>query len=301
MPNYQKYQDRFDEIDDLGNLSMGRFMLSDVLRQMETTCEECQRDRMRCTLRPLCPERVFLNILVALGAALDDFPQFCYQVHLRNLEAYLKSKAQRTHENEPRYPLQYFRGLIPFKKDKPEANMRAFAAYLQKATQSKVYSDALNDRWYFGVGKGIFVADLSREFVSLDPDGDIVPRPALEPLISLIAKIHRLDVTILKDMESTWYLRVSFRPPKTDQLAEVVQPRLQKLEENWSYVAMQTNDNETEILVGLDPASRQGIRLHNIRQTVQLLAEIVQVAPRARAKAPVITTKPPKPTGRQRR
>jgi hypothetical protein len=191
--------------------------------------------------------------------------------------------------------------LIAFKKDKPEANMRAFAAYLQKATQSKVRSHALDDRWYFGVGKGIFIVDLNREFVSLDPDGDIVQRPALETLIILLAETHRLDVTILKDMASTWYLRVTSGPLKADLVAEVVKPRMHKLEENWSYVVAQTNDHETEVLVGLDPTSRQGIRLHTLRETLQLLTEIVQAAPRVRAKAPVSVTKPSKPTARTRR
>jgi hypothetical protein len=301
MPNYQKYQDHFDEIGDLGNPSIGRFMLSDVLSKMETTCEECQRDRMRCTLRPMCPDRVFLNILIALQAAVDDLPSFCYQVHLRNLDTYLKSRAQRTHEKEPRYPLQYFGEFIIFKKDDPAANMRAFAAYLQRETQSEVHSYALDDRWYLGVGTGIFVVDLNRRIVSLDPDGDVVQRPALETLIVLLAEMHRLDVTILKDLESTWYLRVSSGPLKAAQLAEVVQPRLHKLEKSWSHVASQTSNHETELLVGLDPASRQGIRLQTLRETLQLLAEIAQAAPRTEAKVPISVAKPSKPTARTRR
>jgi len=298
MPNYQKYQDHFDEIGDLGNPSIGRFMLSDVLSKMETTCEECQRDRMRCTLRPLCPDRVFLNILIALKAAIDDLPPFCYQVHLRNLDTYLKSKAQRMHEKEPRYPLQYFGGFVTFKKGDPAANMRAFTAYLKRETQSEVHSYALDDRWYLGVGTGIFVVDLYRQMVSLDPDGDIVQRPALETLIVLLAETHSLEVTILKDLESTWYLRVKSGPFATDQLTEAVQPRLRKLEESWSHVACQANNHGTEVLIALDPASRQGIRLHTLRETLQLLAEIVQAAPRTKGEAPISAAKP---TARPRR
>ena len=301
MPNYQKYQDHFDEIGDLGNSSIGRFMLSDVLGKMETTCEECQRDRMRCTLRPMCPDRVFLNILIALQAAIDDLPPFCYQVHLRNLDTYLKSKAQRTHEKEPRYPLQYFGEFITFKKDNPAANLRAFAAYLRRQTQSEVHSYTLGDRWYLGVGAGIFVVDLNRRLVSLDPDGDIVQRSALETLIVLLAETHRLDVTILKDLESTWYLRLRSGPFTTDQLTEIVQPRLRKLEGSWSHVASQSNDHETEVLVGLDPASGQGIRLHTLRETLQLLSEIAQAAPRTKAKVPISAAKPSARTAHTRR
>jgi hypothetical protein len=301
MPNYQKYQTRFDEIGDLGNPDMGRFLLSDVLGKMESTCEECQRDRMRCTLRPLCPERVFLNILISAGAAFDDLPPFCYEVHLRNLDAYLKSKAQRTHEKEPRYPLQHFSELIAFKKDSPSANMRAFAAFLERETQAGVLSYSLDDRWYLGVGNGIFVVDLGRQMVSLDPDGDLVPRPALETLIVLLAKIHKLDVTILKDLESTWYLRMTSGPLNPNQLAEVVGPRLRKLQETWSYATARSDDHETEVLVGLDPVSKQGVRLHVLRETLQVLAEIREAAPRVKAKTRTSAAKPSKPSVRRRR
>jgi len=249
----------------------------------------------------MCPDRVFLNILIALQAAIDDLPPFCYQVHLRNLDTYLKSKAQRTHEKEPRYPLQYFGEFITFKKDNPAANLRAFAAYLRRQTQSEVHSYTLGDRWYLGVGAGIFVVDLNRRLVSLDPDGDIVQRSALETLIVLLAETHRLDVTILKDLESTWYLRLRSGPFTTDQLTEIVQPRLRKLEGSWSHVASQSNDHETEVLVGLDPASGQGIRLHTLRETLQLLSEIAQAAPRTKAKVPTSAAKPSARTAHTRR
>jgi len=303
--NYLKYQDRFEDIEALGNERIGRFMLQELLKKMEQTCRQCMRDRMRCTLRPLCPDRIFLNILILLGARTSDLPDFCYQVHLRSLQAYLKSKARRVHPKEPRYPLRYFRRFVSFKKGNPEENMKAFASYLEQATQSPVYSYALEDAWYFGVGQGIFIVDLKRQVVSLDPDGDLVPRQALEPLITFLSGMHKVKLEVLKDMEDTWYLRLVCPPFPQDKLEQVVKPRLATLEALWAFIQLQTTDKATTMIISLDPAPGQAIRLHTLRQTVKLLAEIAKAAPK-RVKeeqkegreAEVLPEKPPTPTVR---
>lgn len=281
MPlNYLKYQDRFEDIEELGNDRIGRFMLQELLRKMEQTCRECMRDRMRCTLRPLCPDRIFLNILILLGARASDLPDFCYQVHLRSLQTYLRSKARRVHPKEPRYPLRYFRRFVSFKKGSPEENMKAFAAYLKEATQSPVHSYALEDAWYFGVGQGIFIVDLKRQVVSLDPDGDLIPRQALEPLITFLSGMHKVNLEVLKDMEDTWYLRLVCPPFPQEQLDSIVKPRLATLETHWAFVQLQVTDKATIMLISLDPAPGQAIRLRTLRQTVKLLAEIARAAPK---------------------
>jgi hypothetical protein len=285
-----KYQDRFEEIDELGNVSMGRFMLSEVLTRMKITCKECMRDRMRCTLRPKCPDRIFLNILITLGAPKSDFPTFCYQVHIRALESYLKGKAQRAHPHEPRYPLGYFKKFITFKEDDPKANLQAFIAYLKKMTQSPVHHYELGDKWYFSVGNGIFIVDLRRQLVSLDPDGDIVRRPALEPLITFLAGIQKLNVEILKDMQDTWYLRLICPQLDKEQLAQV-KPDLKKIEDYWSYIRIYNTANATQVLIGLDPPPKHVIRLYKLRETVEILAKIAQISPKTETQSRAVKEK----------
>lgn len=275
-----KYRDRFHQLEELGNPSMGRFMLSEVLTKMANTCKQCQRDRMRCTLRPLCSDRVFLNILITLGAKTADLPSFCYQVHLRTLQSYLKSGANRDHPLEPRYPLQYFRRYIQFKKDDPDANFQAFKEYLEKSTKQSVYGYALNNTWYFGVGHGIFVVDVRRGLVSLDPDGDIVKREALEPLLTFLTEMLHLRVEILKDMADTWYLRMELPKFSETQFTEEIQPKLKELEEQWSFVRANDINQKTRFLVSLDPAPDLAIRLQGLRKTVEILAEITKAAPK---------------------
>lgn len=287
-----KYQDRFDQLEELGNLTMGRFMLSEVLTKMVTTCKQCQRDRMRCTLRPQCPDRVFLNILITLGAKSTDLPSFCYQVHLRALQSYLKSGAKRDHPHEPRYPLTFFRRFIQFKKDDITANYEAFKEYLEKTTKQTVHGYALENRWYFGVGQGIFVIDVKRRLVSLDPDGDIIKQEALEPLITFLLEMHALQGEILKDMEETWYLRVIFPKFADTQFTEAIEPKIKQLEEIWSFVRTNNINDETQILISLDPAPDLVVRLQGLRQTVQLVAEIALAVPNSNKNTDASKEKP---------
>ncbi|MFW9831826.1 MAG: hypothetical protein ACFFD8_08625 [Candidatus Thorarchaeota archaeon] len=275
-----KYQDRFGQLEELGNPSMGRFMLSEVLTKMAITCKECQKDRMRCTIKPRCPDRIFLNILITLGAKTSDFPSFCYQVHLRNFQSYLQSGAKRDHPHEPRIPLSYFRRYVQFKKEDSETNFEAFKEYLENATKVSVHGYAIDHRWYFGLGKGILIVDLRRGLVSLDPGGDIVQREALEPLINFLMMIYNLRGEILKDMQDTWYIRVPFPKIPDVKVMENVQPQLNELEKIWAFVRLNTTDNKTQILVGLDPPPERSIRLQGLRRTIEILGEISKVIPK---------------------
>ncbi len=275
-----KYQDRFDHLEELGNPTMGRFMLTQVLTKMASTCKQCQRDRMRCTIKPLCPDRVFLNMLIALGARTNDLPSFCFQVSIRALESYLKSGARRDHPHEPRYPLSYFRRFVQFKKDDDEANFKAFKEFLETRTKQTVHGYAIENRWYFGVGNGIFIVDLKRELVSLNPDGDIVHHEALEPLLTFLMEMHGLSAEILKDMQDTWYLRIEFPKFKDEDMSEHVQPQLKALGEFWSFIRVNNINANTQILVGLDPPPEKMMRLAGLRKTAVILGEIAKVAPK---------------------
>ncbi|MFX1317646.1 MAG: hypothetical protein ACFE9D_00790 [Promethearchaeota archaeon] len=277
---YMKYQDRFDKLEELSNPTMGRFMLTQVLTRMASTCKECQRDRMRCTIKPLCPDRVFLNMLIALGAKTSELPSFCYQVSIRALEAYLKSGAKRDHPHEPRYPLSYFRRYVQFKKDDDEANFEVFKKWLETTTKQTVFGYAIENRWYFGVGKGIFSVDLKRSMVSLDPDGDIVRREALEPLLTFLMKLYDLSADILKDMQDTWYLRIDFPEFSEEAYSEQVEPQLNALREYWSFVRVNNFNSNTQFLIGLDPPPERAMRLDGLRKTAIILAEIAEAAPK---------------------
>jgi hypothetical protein len=43
--------------------------------------EECQIDRIQCTLTPLCTRRFLLKVRLMNGLTIEDQPKFCYSVH----------------------------------------------------------------------------------------------------------------------------------------------------------------------------------------------------------------------------
>ncbi len=68
--------------------------LIDILRKrIDKLCfEECQIDRIQCTLAPLCEKRHLLKLRIKSGLNIDDLPKFCYSVHKGVIERYFRNK-----------------------------------------------------------------------------------------------------------------------------------------------------------------------------------------------------------------
>jgi len=68
--------------------------LIDILRKrIDKLCfEECQIDRIQCTLTPLCEKRHFLKLRIKSGLNIDDLPNFCYSVHKGVIERFFRNK-----------------------------------------------------------------------------------------------------------------------------------------------------------------------------------------------------------------
>ncbi|MFX1601973.1 MAG: hypothetical protein ACFFCK_00710 [Promethearchaeota archaeon] len=56
---------------------------------LEQKCEECQEDRLGCTVRPACRDRNFLNMLIELGVDPEDLPSFCYSQYLEQVKRFV--------------------------------------------------------------------------------------------------------------------------------------------------------------------------------------------------------------------
>lgn len=53
-----------------------------LIKRINQLCfQECQIDRIACTLTPLCSRRFLLKIRILNGLTIDDLPKFCYSVH----------------------------------------------------------------------------------------------------------------------------------------------------------------------------------------------------------------------------
>ncbi|MFX1394314.1 MAG: hypothetical protein ACFFAH_12175 [Promethearchaeota archaeon] len=56
-------------------------MLNLLINRLDKLCfEECQIDRIACTLTPMCSRRFLLRLRIKNNLSIDDLPQFCYNV-----------------------------------------------------------------------------------------------------------------------------------------------------------------------------------------------------------------------------
>ncbi len=85
-----------DIIKFLNNESEMKFKseLIDLLRKrIDKLCfEECQIDRIQCTLTPLCTRRFLLKLRIKNDLKLEDLPKFCYSVHKGVVERFFRNK-----------------------------------------------------------------------------------------------------------------------------------------------------------------------------------------------------------------
>jgi hypothetical protein len=54
--------------------------------------DECERDRIVCTLTPMCSRRFLLKLRIKNGLKMEDLPQFCYSVHKGVIEREFRNK-----------------------------------------------------------------------------------------------------------------------------------------------------------------------------------------------------------------
>ncbi len=68
--------------------------LIEILRKrIDKLCfEECQIDRIQCTLAGLCNRRHLLKLRIKSGLSIDDLPKFCYSVHKGVVERFFRNK-----------------------------------------------------------------------------------------------------------------------------------------------------------------------------------------------------------------
>ncbi|MFW9898880.1 MAG: hypothetical protein ACFFDO_06435 [Candidatus Thorarchaeota archaeon] len=73
----------------LKNISNDKFsseMLFLLINRIDKLCfEECQIDRIACTLTPMCTRRFLLKLRIKNNLTIDELPKFCYSVQKNTL------------------------------------------------------------------------------------------------------------------------------------------------------------------------------------------------------------------------
>ena len=68
-------------LDDPLNDKFNSELIELLIKRINRLCfEECQIDRIQCTLTPLCTRRFLLKLRIKNGLKLDDLPKYCYSI-----------------------------------------------------------------------------------------------------------------------------------------------------------------------------------------------------------------------------
>ena len=170
--------------------------------------EECQVDRILCTLSPLCSRRFLLKLRVLSGLSIEDQPKFCYSVH--------KNIVLRDFRNKTVVyrPLDAYLYLIDFLDVFFHGDYRKLNKFLSKREfkQAKsIFDDRINNRdedfQYlisknenyidFQYGDKIHVIFIDKGYVLCNANRErIISLELLESLIHLFSRMYFPEVKI---------------------------------------------------------------------------------------------------------
>ena len=105
--------------------------------------EECERDRILCTLSPMCSKRFLLKLRLLNGLTIEDQPKFCYSVH--------KNIIQRDFRNKTVIykPFDAYLYLIDFLDVFFHGDYRKLNKFLSKndiSSAKVIFNDRINNR-----------------------------------------------------------------------------------------------------------------------------------------------------------
>ena len=80
-------------LDDPLNDKFNSELIELLIKRINRLCfDECQIDRIQCTLTPLCTRRFLLKLRIKNGLSLDDLPKYCYSIQKNIVMRDLRNK-----------------------------------------------------------------------------------------------------------------------------------------------------------------------------------------------------------------
>lgn len=258
---YRKYKDNFVKSLLEGDTEANIDYLADTLLEfMEQECERCMSNRMMCALRPACPNRKFLNILLRFGVDPKDLPSFCYQQQLSNVNTYLEGSSQ-TKIIDTILPIKEFINILsgggerlmgPLREGNVEKLSKELFIELKRATPD-VLTSIGEDYILVLVDDGLYYFDLSCEIVVINPRDTIIKsKEIISDLIDIYRERYKLDLELREEFEGLFYLDI-FIPLENSQNKEEIEGVLKDYEpkflRNTDYVSNYFSDNKLGLVL----------------------------------------------------
>jgi len=104
---------------------------------------ECERDRIVCTLTPLCSRRFLLRFRIKNHLTMEDLPQFCYSVHKGVIERYFRNK---TVIYRPYDAYLYLVDFVDVFFHGDYRKLNKFISFKNWEEAKKIFNDRINNR-----------------------------------------------------------------------------------------------------------------------------------------------------------
>ena len=245
------------------------FIVEKLKDHMDVLCAECERDRITCALRPLCPEREYLNILISAGVDEKSLPQqFCFKLQKQEVSKFLKGKSVLRKMRDVMLPLSSFIEIC--------FGPRNVSKVLSLVTESGGHTEILKtfDKCFgqfYDTYKGkfatdtllIYVTDVYRKIFYIDLDKKlvtinlertpIITKEETLTLASLFCEQGNIDCKLFESAEEILYFKVTLNIPSELVDKKEIKKEITELENNLSMLTpfiniKLTKDNQLIIL-----------------------------------------------------
>jgi hypothetical protein len=285
---FKKYEDKFvkalmeDRTEETAKLVMNVF-----LESMEEVCERCMSNRMMCTLRPECPNRIFLNLLIKFGVDVKDLPSFCYEQQVNRVNAFLEGSS-KTKIADTALPIREFMRILSggmgekFTNSLRSGNIEKLSKQLfnelKRATPDVLISVG-NDYILALMDDGLYYFDLSNENVIINPQDMIIKsKEILSGLIDIYRERYKLDLELREEFEGLWYLNVSIPTEnsrnKDEEKINKILGDYEKRLNSTNYVSSYFSDNKVNLTIEIKPPSLQQKNNLKFKKIINIFTQI---------------------------
>ncbi|MEM2109445.1 MAG: hypothetical protein QW327_03050 [Candidatus Odinarchaeota archaeon] len=242
------------------------YLLKELLSHINQVCIECESDRIRCMLRPICGKsRPYLSIRLELGYATEVLPQFCLKQHLNYFSNFLKNKIKGPLYKDVKITVNQFLLLLDGIKplslfippmDQVEELFKIILRVVKNILpEAEIYPGHIHS--YIHVFNSLIHINMKSGIVNLNPtDEPITSEEELKKLIDVYSRIYDLKVEIIEEMYGFWYLdffikKLESGKPLEKEEMEILNFYRQKLESRSDYTTYTIIENELHCIIDI--------------------------------------------------
>lgn len=246
-------------------------LLNELLTHINEVCEECERDRIRCALKPLCGKsRPFLTTRLEIGYVIEELPQFCLKQHLNYIKNFLKGKIKASVYKDVKMTISQFITIMNEIKpiplfippgDQPEELIKVlFKAVKEIIPNATIFQGSPIS--YIYAYETLLGVDVDSRIVNLNPaDDPVTSEEELKMLIKALCHIYNIQVDLIEEMYGFWYIdfyvkNLGSQRALIKQELELLRISRGKLEELSDYVTYTIREKEIHCLVDIASPGR---------------------------------------------